>query len=148
MVEEDNGPCDITTAFTPNKKVKAEIVAKEDGIVSGIAELSTLFRLFSINAHPKVKDGEKIKKKEKIFLLDGLSRDILLVERTALNILSRMSGISTLTAEYIKKAKEANPRICVAATRKTTPLFGLFEKRRYRPPEETHTGWAYMTWSS
>lgn len=128
MVEEDYGPCDITTAFTPDKKVRAELVAKEEGIVSGITELTVLFRLFSINARSMVKDGEKIKKKQRLFLLDGLSRDVLLVERTALNVLSRMSGISTLTAQYVKKAREADPKVRVAATRKTTPLFGVFEK--------------------
>lgn len=128
MVEEDYGPCDITTAFTPDKKVRAELVAKEEGIVSGITELTVLFRLFSINARSMVKDGEKIKKKQRLFLLDGLSRDVLLVERTALNVLSRMSGISTLTAQYVKTAREADPKVRVAATRKTTPLFGVFEK--------------------
>jgi nicotinate-nucleotide pyrophosphorylase (carboxylating) len=129
MVEEDNGPSDITTAFTPDKRVKAEIIVKEDGVVSGIAELMVLFRLFSIHARPLVKDGEKIKKKQRIFLLEGLSRDILVAERTSINILSRMSGISTLTSQYVKKASETNPQVRVAATRKTTPLFGFFEKK-------------------
>jgi nicotinate-nucleotide pyrophosphorylase (carboxylating) len=129
MVEEDNGPCDITTAFTPDKKVKAELVAKDDGVVSGIAELIVLFKLFSIKARPMVKDGDKIKKKQRLFLLEGMSRDILVVERTAINLLSRMSGISTLTAQYAAKAASANPKIRIAATRKTTPMFGFFEKR-------------------
>lgn len=128
MVEEDNGPCDITSAFAPDKRVKAELVSKDDGIVSGMAELSTLFRLFSISARPLVKDGERIKRKQRIFSLDGRSRDILLVERTAVNVLSRMSGVSTLTARYVAEAKQANQRVRVAATRKTTPLFGFFEK--------------------
>ena len=129
MVEEDIGPCDITTTFAPDKKVKAEIVAKDDGVISGISELLVLFKLFSIKARPLLKDGDKVKKKQRIFLLDGRSRDILVVERTAINILSRMSGISTLTRQYVAKASAANPKIRVAATRKTTPLFGYFEKK-------------------
>ena len=129
MVEEDIGPCDITTTFSPDKKVKAEIVAKDDGIISGISELLVLFRLFSIKAKPLLKDGDKVKKKHRIFLLEGRSRDILIVERTAINILSRMSGISTLTRQYVAKASAANLKVRVAATRKTTPLFGFFEKK-------------------
>ena len=129
MVEEDIGPCDITTTFSPDKKVKAEIVAKDDGVISGISELLVLFKLFSIKSKPLLKDGDKVKKKQMIFLLEGKSRDILVVERTAINILSRMSGISTLTRQYVTKASAANPKVRVAATRKTTPLFGFFEKK-------------------
>ncbi len=129
MVGEDLGPCDITTAFTPDKKVKAEIVAKEDGIVSGISELSALYRLFSIKAQVLLSDGQKVKKKQRIFLLEGNTKDILVTERTAINIISRMSGIATITKKYVDKAASANPKIRVAATRKTTPLFGFFEKK-------------------
>ena len=129
MVEEDLGPCDVTTVFTPDRKVKAEIVAKEEGIVSGVSELSALFRLFSIKAQPLLSDGQKVKKKQRIFLLEGRSKDILVVERTAVNIISRMSGIATLTKKYVDKAASANPKARVAATRKTTPMFGFFEKK-------------------
>ncbi|MBN2250601.1 MAG: carboxylating nicotinate-nucleotide diphosphorylase [Candidatus Altiarchaeota archaeon] len=129
MVEEDLGFCDVTTSFTPEKKVSAQIVAKEAGIVSGMHELSALFRMFDIKAAPKVRDGAKIKKSQILVTLHGSSRDILVVERTALNILSRMSGISTLTRAYVDKAREANPKIKVAATRKTTPFFAYFEKK-------------------
>lgn len=127
MIEEDQGDLDITTEFTPNKKVRAEIIANEEGIVSGIYELEVLFRLFDIRAKPLVRDGEKIKKEQQVFSLMGDSKDILLVERTALNILSRMSGVSTLSREFINKTKRFNVK--VAATRKTTPLFSYFEKR-------------------
>ncbi len=129
MVEEDVGPCDVTTIFSPDKKVKAEIVAKEEGIISGVSELSTLFRLFSIKAQPLLSDGQKVKKKQKIFLLEGRSKDILVVERTAVNIISRMSGIATLTKKYVDKAASVNPKVRIAATRKTTPMFGFFEKK-------------------
>ena len=129
MVAEDSGFSDITTAFTPNKKVAAEIIAKEEGIVSGLFELQVLFRYFGISAQSSLKDGGKIKKGQRIFLLSGDSRDILLVERTALNILARMSGISTLTNKYVAEAKKAGSNVKIAATRKTTPCFGFFEKK-------------------
>ncbi|RLI92714.1 MAG: carboxylating nicotinate-nucleotide diphosphorylase [Candidatus Altiarchaeales archaeon] len=129
MVEEDLGSGDITTEFAPRKRVRAEIISNNDCIVSGIYELRTLFNLFNIEVLESVNDGDKVKKREKIFILSGDSNDILLVERTALNILSRMSGITTLTSEFIRRVKRINPEIRVAATRKITPLFGYFEKR-------------------
>jgi len=64
-----------------------------------------------------------------LFILKGSSRDILIVERTSLNLLSRMSGIATQTKKYVLAAKKANPKIRVAATRKTTPLLAYFEKK-------------------
>jgi len=129
MVREDSGVDDITTDFTPNRKVRAEIIAKESCIVAGISELNVLFSPFNIKSLNSINDGAKAKKNQRILTLSGNSHDILIVERTALNILSRMSGISTLTAEILKKAKKTNPKIRIAATRKTTPLFGYFEKR-------------------
>lgn len=129
MVSEDLHFCDITTAFTPDKTVSAEVRVREDGVVSGIEEASVLFRLFNISAQAKKRDGEEVKKDEIIFTLKGSSRDILVVERTALNLLSRMSGIATTTRKYVDFARKANPKIKVAATRKTTPLLTYFEKK-------------------
>jgi len=129
MVREDSGVEDITTEFTLNKRVKAEIIAKENGVVAGIYELSILFSLFNIKLLNSFSDGSKTRKNQRILILSGNSHDILIVERTALNILSRMSGISTLTTEILKEVKKINPKVRLAATRKTTPLFGYFEKR-------------------
>jgi len=129
MVREDSGVEDITTEFTLNKRVKAEIIAKENGVVAGIYELSILFSLFNIKLLNSFSDGSKTRKNQRILILSGNSHDILIVERTALIILSRMSGISTLTTEILKEVKKINPKVRLAATRKTTPLFGYFEKR-------------------
>lgn len=129
MVEEDEGGGDITSALTPNKTVKVEIIAKEDCSISGISEIRTLFRLFNIKTIKSVEDGGSVKKGQKIFTLSGKAHDVLLVERTALNILSRMSGITSLTREFIKEARKGNPKVRVAATRKITPLFGNLEKK-------------------
>lgn len=129
MVEEDVGFYDITTAFTPKKKAEAEITARDSGVVSGIYELRVLFNLFNIKSTSGLKDGDEIKRNQRIFSLRGNSRDILLVERTALNIISRMSGISSLTREFVNTVGEINPEIKIAATRKTLPLFSYFEKK-------------------
>lgn len=132
MVKEDLGFYDITTEFVQDKKIKAEIIAKSKGVVSGIYELKILFQIFGIKAREHIRDGEKTTNNKKIFSLEGGSKDILMVERTALNILSRMSGITTLTDEFVVKTKKINPLIKIAATRKTTPLFGYFEKKAVR----------------
>jgi len=128
MVEEDQGLKDITTDFTPNVRVRAEIISNEECTVAGISILKTLFKIFNIKVINSADEGDMIKKGERVFILDGSSHDILLVERTALNILSRMSGIASLTKEYVKMAKNVK----IAATRKTTPLFGYFEKEAVR----------------
>ncbi len=129
FVKEDVGEGDVTTTLTKNRKVKAKIIAKSSGIVSGTSELKILFRLFEIAVLKSFKEGKNVKPGQIIFLLKGPSHNILEVERTSLNILSRMSGISTLTNELVKIAKKTNPKIKIAATRKTTPSFSYFEKR-------------------
>jgi len=129
MLEEDVGSGDITSRIIPRKIVRAEIIANEECIISGIEELRILFNLFDIKVLRSARDGEKIKRNQRVFLLSGNSHDILIVERTALNLLSRMSGISTTTKEFIEKVRKIDSKIRVAATRKTTPLLRYFEKK-------------------
>jgi len=126
LVEEGT---DVTTKFTPQKKVIAKIIAKEGGIAAGVYELKILFETFKINVLQSVKDGENFKNGDTLFVLEGDSHKILNVERTALDIFSRMCGIATLTHKFCEIAKKVNPNIRIAATRKTTPLFRYFEKR-------------------
>ncbi len=129
MVGEDVGLGDITASFTPDILVKARITAKDDGFVSGIAELELLFKIYGIKSRVYVADGDKVSFGDQIFLLEGRARKILVVERTALNILSRMSGITTLTKEFIAELAPIDSKVRVTATRKTTPLFRYFEKK-------------------
>jgi len=129
FVREDVYFEDVTSRFTPSKSVRAEILLKEPGVVSGIEELRVLFKLFNIRVLKALSDGSVVPNSKRVILIQGNTRNILLVERTALNILSRMSGITTLTKKYLNKAKHANPHIRVAATRKTTPGFRYFEKK-------------------
>jgi nicotinate-nucleotide pyrophosphorylase (carboxylating) len=129
FVKEDVYFEDITSKFTPSKTVKAAILIKEPGVISGIEELGVLFRLFNIRVLNSFRDGVVVPNSLQVMLIKGNTHDILLIERTALNLLSRMSGIATLTKKYIEKAKHINPAIRIAATRKTTPGFRYFEKR-------------------
>jgi len=128
MLKEDLGLCDITSSRVPNKKVRAEIVSHDSGVVSGVSEVEELFKLVDVSVVNKIPDGKSVKKNERVMLLEGMSRRILVSERTALNILSRMSGISTMTRLFVECARSVNPKVRVASTRKTTPLFRFFEK--------------------
>ncbi|MFH1055033.1 MAG: carboxylating nicotinate-nucleotide diphosphorylase [Candidatus Altiarchaeota archaeon] len=129
MLREDVGSGDVSSSFTPNKRVKAVIISNSSGFVSGVHELQILFKTHHIQVRSHVKDGGVVRRGRVVLTLEGRARDILSVERTALNILSRMSGITTLTRKYADKLRKAGSKAKVAATRKTTPGFRYFEKR-------------------
>ena len=97
MMHEDVGFGDLTLPHTPNKRVKAEVKARQQGMVAGVSEACKLFKLYDITCNCLVKDGAKIKKNTVILRLSGMSHNLLQVERTALNILSVMGGIATVT---------------------------------------------------
>lgn len=128
-IKEDVYFEDITSTFTPHKTVNAEILLKESGVIAGIEEARVVCKLFNISLLTRLNDGDIIKKPQRIALLRGKSTDILLIERTTLNILSKMSGIATITRSFTNRAHKANPKVRIAATRKTTPGFRYFEKK-------------------
>ncbi|VVB51214.1 Uncharacterised protein [uncultured archaeon] len=125
FVEEDIGYDDISCNIIPDCRVNAEVIAKEFGIVAGLSEATQIFEYFEVFSATDFQDGDMVKEKDIIFSLDGGARSILRAERLALNFLGRMSGIATLTREYMERA--GGPRI--AGTRKTTPGFRKFEKK-------------------
>jgi nicotinate-nucleotide pyrophosphorylase (carboxylating) len=129
FVKEDVGSGDVTTKHTPERNITAVIATRQRGIVAGIEECCLLLSSNGVGVIRKEKDGSKMGQNQIILKINGSSRKILTLERTLLNILSRMSGIATRTNEYVRRAREGNPKIRVAATRKTTPLFRYFEKR-------------------
>ncbi|NVM27578.1 MAG: carboxylating nicotinate-nucleotide diphosphorylase [Candidatus Helarchaeota archaeon] len=132
FLEEDIGFGDITTNTIiegggPNKK--ALILTRQDGIVAGLREVSVLFEIFHVKSHVKREDGAQIQANDVLVELDGPIKGILKGERTALNLLMRMSGIATATYQLVEKVRKVNPTIRIACTRKTTPGFRYFEKR-------------------
>lgn len=131
FLHEDVGRGDITTEILvpEGTKVKALIVAKEDGILAGIEECCKLLEYLGIKVTRSLSDGEKVKKGMVVLELIGDARKILGAERTVLNLLCHMSGIATITNEVVQKAKSVNPRIRIAATRKTLPGLRYFEKK-------------------
>jgi len=130
MVYEDVGFEDITTnALIPeDMESHARIIAKEKGIIAGVHAVNELFDEFNLKTSIFKKDGDKIKKNDIIMEIGGNTRLILSLERTALNLLMRMSGIATLTFNTLKDIRKVNEDIILACTRKTTPGLQFFEK--------------------
>lgn len=131
-LNEDIGHKDVTTdnIIDGNLYVKAEIVAKDNCILAGIDIAKWVFQCLERYRYLKfnslAKDGESISKNKRIAIFEANARAVLKGERTALNFLSRLSGIATLTNEYVKKTRPSLVKIM--DTRKTTPGLRYFEK--------------------
>jgi nicotinate-nucleotide pyrophosphorylase (carboxylating) len=131
FVEEDVGQGDITTLLTvpSGVTVEAEVVAKESGTIAGIEEALILLENFGLQANPLASDGSKVKPKTAILKTVGDARTLLSIERTLLNLLSRMSGIATATSRLVEKLRGAGYKTRVACTRKVAPGLSHFDKR-------------------
>jgi len=134
LVYEDIGFEDLTTQalIPPSMIIRGRIVAQEEGVVAGLELARTIFREFSIQTSLKKQDGDWVAPWEVLMEVEGEARSILSVERTALNLLMRMSGIATLTHRIIEMVREVNPTVIIAGTRKTTPGLQFFEKDAIR----------------
>ncbi|MDD1687752.1 carboxylating nicotinate-nucleotide diphosphorylase [Methanoregula sp.] len=130
FLREDAPTGDVTSeAVIPDVNCTAGIRAEQDGILAGMDEASALFSHYGVVITSGMRDGDTVKKGDIIMSLSGKAKMILLVERTALNILGRMCGIATRTAAMVAIVKAANPSCRVAGTRKTCPGFRRFDKR-------------------
>ncbi len=121
FLEEDAPFGDVTSEAVIPRDLEAEavIIAKQDGIIAGLEEAKALFEHFGVKVELKAKDGNEVKKGDVIIELRGNARKILFVERTALNIMGRMSGIATQVRRLTEKVRAINPNVKVAGTRKT-----------------------------
>jgi len=129
-LEEDIGAGDITTKFfvPENLHSSARIVAREKAIVAGSQTAAEVFRRMDPSIHTDIVriDGAEVNSGESVIEVRGLARSILTAERTALNFLQHLSGIATLTAQFVAAA--ANARVKILDTRKTTPGLRQLEK--------------------
>ena len=129
-LDEDLRPMgDITTKLIEfsNKKIKAKIIAKQNGVIAGIAFCKQAFKLIGKESifKSKIKDGKSIRKNKVIAEILANTKTILTAERTALNFLNHASGIATTTNNFVKKVGKKTKICC---TRKTTPNLRLLEK--------------------
>jgi nicotinate-nucleotide pyrophosphorylase (carboxylating) len=130
FIEEDSPSGDITSdAVIPDIACKALIRAEQGGIVAGVEEASALFTHFGVVVEPNKRDGDTVVSRDIILSLAGSAKAILMVERTALNILGRMSAIATRTREFSNLVSTVNTRCRIAATRKTCPGLRALDKK-------------------
>ncbi len=128
-LEEDVPFEDITSKILPKElKIRAKIITREDCIIAGLEIIKELLKSFNISFKSRYNDGDFVKSNDSIAILEGNARNIFLVERTCLNILSRMSGIATKTRRIVDKVRKINKRVIIAATRKTCPGFQFLDK--------------------
>ena len=130
MLAEDLGSGDVTSEALVHReaKARASVIAKQSGIIAGVAEAAIAFKEMHVRAKIIKSDGARVRAGDVIMRLDGPARGILAAERVALNLLMRMSGIATATRELIDRARRKNPKVIIAATRKTAPLLTHFDK--------------------
>lgn len=130
FVREDAPWGDVTSeAVVPDVACRAVVRAKGRGVVAGLLEARTLFEHFGVTVRERSADGRAVVPGTVLLELDGPARTILLVERTALNIIGRMSGIATRTREAVEAVRAVSPDVRVAATRKTAPGLRMLDKK-------------------
>jgi nicotinate-nucleotide pyrophosphorylase (carboxylating) len=133
---EDLGPeGDLTAALVP-EDVRAQFAlrARRSGVLAGRDCATETFRRLDpeIDLRWGAEDGDEVAPGDTLLELAGRLRPILTGERTALNFLGRLSGVATLTAQFVTAAHESNPSVAVLDTRKTTPGLRVLEKAAVR----------------
>lgn len=129
-LEEDIGSGDITTnrVIPADIECTGSIIAKNDGVVAGLSVAELVFHTLDkrIKVAKKVKDGDAILSGQAVIDVSGWARAILSAERVTLNFLAHLSGIATLTRQFVDKVKGYNAAIL--DTRKTMPGLRYLEK--------------------
>jgi nicotinate-nucleotide pyrophosphorylase (carboxylating) len=129
-LDEDIGQEDITTNRTvpAEGRCRARLLAKQDGVLSGIEVFRLAFDCTKANVTEwdALSDGSPFRNGDEVAAFCGNTRAVLSAERTALNFVRHLSGIATLTAQYVEAVRGLDVRIC--DTRKTTPLLRRLEK--------------------
>ena len=133
-LEEDIGTGDVTTLATiePGTQASAELVAKEDFVLSGIDVAKRVFQLLSAETafEKLITDGQSVKRGDVMAWIKGDAAVLLQGERVALNLLQRMCGVATLTSAFVREVE--GTRAVVVDTRKTTPGLRVLEKYSVR----------------
>jgi nicotinate-nucleotide pyrophosphorylase (carboxylating) len=133
-LDEDIGAGDATSLATvsPNAVGRARLLARAQLVCAGLPLVEHVFQVLdpAMKIRSLVKDGELVEKHREMMRLQGFARAILTGERTALNFLSHLSGIATLTSRFVEQLKGTRAKI--RDTRKTTPGLRMIEKYAVR----------------
>jgi nicotinate-nucleotide pyrophosphorylase (carboxylating) len=128
FLDEDLGLGDVTSDLLEKKQIIAKIITRQETIVSGINFAKQIFSLKKCKSKIIKKDGSRAKANQIILEVRGDAASILSCERTALNLLSRMCGISTKTNQLNTLIQKVNRKTKLFATRKTAPGLRYFDK--------------------
>ena len=123
---------DITSSLLKNNiNKKLKLISNENGIVAGLELSKQTFKLIDkkIKFNIKKKEGSLVKKGSVIAIIEGNIRNILIGERVAINFLSHMSGIATITNKFVNKV---NKKCKICCTRKTIPNLRVIQKYSVR----------------
>jgi len=133
-ITEDIGPGDATSLaiFPPQAKARANIIAKEEGIVAGLPVAKAVFTKKDPNVafSATVTDGARVKPSDVLVNLEGPLISILSLERIVLNFMQRLSGIATLASQFVEAVK--GTKAIILDSRKTTPGYRSLEKYAVR----------------
>ncbi|MGA7009613.1 MAG: carboxylating nicotinate-nucleotide diphosphorylase [Nitrososphaeraceae archaeon] len=133
FLREDIGRGDITSnsVLKPNLLASSTILCKdsEQAVVAGLKEVGIVFDLCKCSCTALVDEGSMVSRGNEVMRIKGRARDILKAERTALNLLMRMSGIATETKKFVEVVKKISKDIEIAGTRKTAPGLRSFDKK-------------------
>jgi nicotinate-nucleotide pyrophosphorylase (carboxylating) len=132
FLREDIGQGDLTSEYVVDKDLKSSsfIICKSElAVVAGLEEAQTIFDICKCDSKVLVKDGDVVKNGRKVMTIKGRTRFILKAERTALNLIMRMSGIATDTKKFVDIARTVSKDIRITGTRKTAPGLRFFDKK-------------------
>jgi len=132
FLREDIGQGDLTSEYLVDEDSKSTsfITCKSEvAVVAGLEEAHTLFDICNCESKALVKDGDSVRKGRKVMMIRGNTKSILKAERTALNLIMRMSGIATDTKKFVDIAKTVSNDIKITGTRKTAPGLRFFDKK-------------------
>jgi nicotinate-nucleotide pyrophosphorylase (carboxylating) len=133
FLEEDIGTGDITgkSVIPPHKIINAIVICNDlnKSITCGLDEAQIVFDVCNCNARIAIEDGSSVSKGDIVMSIDGEARSVLKAERTALNLIMRMSGIATITRAFVKRVEKYGSKVRIAGTRKTAPGLRYFDKK-------------------
>jgi nicotinate-nucleotide pyrophosphorylase (carboxylating) len=129
LLDSDIGARDLTVQALGigSGKSSGKILAKEPGIAAGIAECCWFLTRAGVTVRQRKSDGDVVSADETVLEIEGQRGEILSLERVALNVLQRMSGIASMTHRLQERVQHRNPKTFIVATRKTP--WGLLDKR-------------------
>jgi nicotinate-nucleotide pyrophosphorylase (carboxylating) len=132
FLREDIGQGDLTSQYTVDGGLKSssQIICKSEiAVVAGLEEAKIIFEICNCDSKALVNDGDIVKRGIRVMKINGNTRAILKAERTALNLIMRMSGIATDTKRFVDIVKTVSKDIKVMGTRKTAPGLRYFDKK-------------------